>query len=80
MIIFICRKLHQLDVIASRVILRINKELSSGALELEGYDEQIQKDHLRNCIPCYLPNIDGIVDPNLSMISTSSKYMLYSKA
>ena len=69
-----------LDVTAGRIILRIKKVLSSGVLELEGRDERIWKDHSRNCSPCHLPNIDGIVDPNLSMIPPSLKCMLCGRA
>ena len=59
----------------SRVILRVKKVFSSGLLELMGCDGQILKDHSRNYAPCHLPNIDGNVDPNLSMILANLKCM-----
>ena len=60
--------------------MRVKKVLSSGVLELEGRDGRIWKDPSRYCTPCHLPNIEGIVDPNSSMISTSLKCMFCGRA
>ncbi|CAK9224426.1 unnamed protein product [Sphagnum troendelagicum] len=35
---------------------------------LEGCDGVVWKDHVRNCAPCHLPNVDGIVDPSLAVL------------
>ena len=59
---------------------RVKTILSSCVLELEGYDGQIWKDHSKNCTPCHLPNIDGTMDPNLSVIPASLKCMLCGRA
>lgn len=69
-----------LDVTAGRIILRVKKVLTSGVLELEGRDGRIWKDHARNCAPCHLPNIDGNLDPNLSVTSINLKCMLCGRA
>ncbi len=42
--------------------------LAFGILMLEGHDGVVWKDHVRNCAPCHLPNVDGIVDPSLAMV------------
>jgi hypothetical protein len=34
------------------------------------------KDHVRNCAPCHLPNVDGIVDPSLTVIQAGLRCML----
>ena len=47
-----------LDVIASRIILRVQAILQSRMLLLEGRDGQVWKDHVHNCAPCHLPHID----------------------
>ena len=60
--------------------MRVKKILSSGVLELEGRDGRIWKDHSRNYVPCHLPNIDGNVDPNLSVIPASLNCMLCGRA
>jgi hypothetical protein len=57
-----------LDVIASRTILQMRKVLAFGVLMLEGCDGVVWKDHVRNCAPCHLPNVDGTVDPSLAVI------------
>jgi hypothetical protein len=37
-------------------------------LLLEGQDGQTWKDHVCNCAPCHLPNVDGQMDPPLAMV------------
>jgi hypothetical protein len=56
-----------LDV-TSRTILRVRKVLASRVLMLEGCDGVVWKDHVHNCAPCHLPNVDGTVDPSLAVI------------
>jgi hypothetical protein len=57
-----------LDVIAGRTILRVREVLASRVLMLEGRDGVVWKDHVRNCAPCHLPNVDGTVDRSLAMV------------
>jgi len=65
-----------LDVMASRTILQVRKVLAFGVLMLEGHDDVVWKDHVRNCAPCHLPNVDGTVDPSLAMIWAGLRCML----
>jgi hypothetical protein len=65
-----------LDVTTSRTILRVRKVLAFGILMLEGHDGVVWKDHVRNCGPCHLPNVDGTVDPSLVMIRADLTCML----
>jgi hypothetical protein len=65
-----------LDVAASRTILRMREVLASGVLMLEGRDGVVWKDHVHNCAPCHLPNVDGRVDPNLAVIRAGLRCML----
>jgi hypothetical protein len=50
--------------------------LASIVLMLEGRDGVVWKDHVCNCAPCHLPNVDGIVDPSLVVVRASLKCML----
>jgi hypothetical protein len=43
---------------------------------LEGRDGVVWKDHVRNCAPCHLPNVDGTIDPSLAMVRASLRCML----
>jgi hypothetical protein len=43
---------------------------------LEGHDGVVWKDHVHDCAPCHLPNVNGIVDPSLAMVWASLKCML----
>jgi hypothetical protein len=49
-------------------------------LLLEGWDGQTWKNHVRNCAPCLLPNVDGQIDLYLIMVLTSLQYMLYGQS
>ncbi|CAM6086019.1 unnamed protein product [Calypogeia fissa] len=69
-----------LDVTAGRTILRVREVLSSGVLMLEGRDGVVWKDHVRNCAPCHLPNVDGSMDPSLAPVSASLRCMLCGSA
>jgi hypothetical protein len=63
-------------VTAGRVILRVREVLGSGVLLLEGCDGKFWKDHTRNCAPCHLPHIDGMVHPGTSHIFAGLKCRL----
>jgi hypothetical protein len=43
---------------------------------LEGHDDVVWKDHVRNCAPCHLPNVDGTVNPSLAVVRADLKCML----
>jgi hypothetical protein len=42
---------------------------------LEGHDSVVWKDHVHNCAPCHLPNVDGTIDPSLVIIRVGLKCM-----
>jgi hypothetical protein len=63
-------------VIAGRVILRVREVLGSGVLHLVGRDGKSWKDHTRNCAPCHLPHIDGMVHPSTSYVPAGLKCRL----
>ncbi|PTQ31301.1 hypothetical protein MARPO_0113s0035, partial [Marchantia polymorpha] len=52
----------------------------SGVLLLEGRDGVVWKDHVRNCAPCHLPNVDGTMDPSLAIVRASLRCMLCGSA
>jgi hypothetical protein len=68
--------LTTLDVTAGHTILRVREVLASGVFMLEGRDGVVWKDHVRNCAPCHLPNVDGRVDPSLAVIRAGLRCML----
>jgi hypothetical protein len=43
---------------------------------LEGRDGVVWKDHVHNCAPCHLPNVDGTIDPSLAVIWPGLRCML----
>ncbi len=65
-----------LDVMACHIILRVQEVLASRVLMLEGHDGVVWKDHVCNCAPCHLPNMDGTVHPSLVVIWAGLKCML----
>jgi hypothetical protein len=65
-----------LDVTIGHTILQVREMLAFGVLMLEGCDGVVWKDHVRNCVPCHLPNVDGRVDPSLAVIHAGLKCML----
>jgi hypothetical protein len=65
-----------LDVTAGRTILQMREVLASRVLMLEGRDGVVWKDHVCNCAPCHLPNVDGIVDPSLVVVHAGLRCML----
>jgi hypothetical protein len=36
--------------------------------------------HMRNCVPCYFPNVDGQMDPLLTMVPIGLRCMLCGQA
>jgi hypothetical protein len=71
---------NTLDVIAGRTILKVREVLPSGVLMLEGPDGMVWKDHVRNCAPYHLPNMDDTVDPSLAIVPAGLQCMLYGLA
>ncbi|PTQ36949.1 hypothetical protein MARPO_0060s0038 [Marchantia polymorpha] len=69
-----------LDVTAGRTILRVREVLPSGVLLLEGRDGVVWKDHVRNCAPCHLPNVDGTMDSSLAVVRAGLRCMLCGSA
>jgi hypothetical protein len=65
-----------LDVTIGHTILRVREVLASGFLMLEGRDGVVWKDHVHNCVPCHLPNVDGTVDPSLAVVQAGLRCML----
>jgi hypothetical protein len=72
--------LTTLDVTARCVIISVQKVLPFGVLLLEGQDGQTWKDHVHNCAPCHLPNLDGQMDPCLAVVPTGLQCMLCGQA
>jgi hypothetical protein len=50
--------------------------LASRILMLEGRDGVVWKDHVHNCAPCHLPNVDGTVDLSLAVVWANLRCML----
>ncbi len=65
-----------LDVTTGHIILRVREVLDSRILMLEGCDGVVWKDHVHNCAPCHLPNVDDTVDPSLVVVQVDLKCML----
>jgi hypothetical protein len=65
-----------LDVTVGHTILRMREVLAFGVLMLEGRDGVVWKDHVHNCAPCHLPNVDGTVDPSLAVVRAGLRCML----
>jgi hypothetical protein len=42
----------------------------------EGHDGVVWMDHVHNCAPCHLPNVDGTVDPSLAIIGANLRCIL----
>jgi hypothetical protein len=43
---------------------------------LEGHHGVVWKDHVHNCVPCHLPNVDGTIDPSLGLVRVGLRCML----
>jgi hypothetical protein len=52
------QKADSLDPRVGRLVLRVNSVGSGGRLVLEGRDRKLIRDHVENCAPCHLPNLD----------------------
>jgi hypothetical protein len=52
------QKADSLDPRVGRLGLRVKSEGSGGRLVLEGRDKKTVKDHVENCAPCHLSNLD----------------------
>lgn len=61
---------------AGRSILRVREVLPSGVLMLEGRDGVVWKYHVRNCVPCHLPNVNDTMDPSLAIVRVGLRCML----
>ncbi|BBN02913.1 hypothetical protein Mp_2g19240 [Marchantia polymorpha subsp. ruderalis] len=72
--------LTTLDVTAGRTILRVREVLPYGVNLLEGRDGVVWKDHVRNCAPCHLPNVDGTMNPILAIVCAGLRCMLCGSA
>ncbi len=51
----------------------MRKVLTFGVLMLEGHDGVVWKDHVRNCAPCHLPNVDGTIELSLAVVRAGLK-------
>jgi hypothetical protein len=65
-----------LDVTVGCTILRVRKVLPSRVLMFKGRDGMVWKDHVHNCAPCHLPNVDDTVDPRIAVVPAGLKCML----
>jgi hypothetical protein len=52
------QKADSLDPRVGRLVLRVKSVGSGGRLVLEGRDRKLIRDHVENCAPCHLPNLD----------------------
>ncbi len=57
-------------------ILQVQEVLAFGVLMFEGHDGVVWMDHVHNCAPCHLPNVDGTVDPSLAIIGANLRCIL----
>jgi hypothetical protein len=69
-----------LDVIIGHVILCVQKVVPFRVLLLEGQDGRTWKDHVHNCAPCHLPNVDGQMDPSLVVVLVNLRCLLCGQA
>ncbi len=67
-------------IASCHVFIHVRKVLPYGVLLLEGQDGQTSKDHVHNCAPCHLPNVDGQMDPSLTMVPVNLRCMLCGQA
>jgi hypothetical protein len=65
-----------LDVFIRRVIFSLYEVLPFWALLLEGQDGQTWKDHVYNCVPYHLLNMDGQIDLSLVVVHVNLQCML----
>ena len=69
-----------LDTGTSPRVLRVKTIQENGVLELQGADAQVTKENMKNCAPCFLPHIDGTMDPLLARIQDSTACTLCHRA
>lgn len=50
-----------LEPTTARLILRVREVRGNGVLVLEGSDGRCTTDHVKNCAPCHLPNLDPTI-------------------
>jgi hypothetical protein len=55
--------LDTLDVDVSPRILQVVAVKDSGVLSLQGSDGRVVSEHMQNCAPCFLPELDASIDP-----------------
>jgi hypothetical protein len=60
------QKADSLDPRVGRLVLRVKSVGSGGRLVLEGRDRKLIRDHVENCAPCHLPNLDIWQNPKLA--------------
>ena len=69
-----------LDTGTSPRILRVKAVQDNGILHLQGADAQVIKEHTKNCAPCFLANIDGVMDPHLARITDATACVICHRA
>ncbi len=65
-----------LDVIMKHVSFHVSKVLPFGVLLLEGRDSQKWKDHVRDCVSCHFPDVNGQIDSSLVVVPIKFHCML----
>jgi hypothetical protein len=60
------KKADSLDPRVGRLVLRVKSVGSGSRLVLEGRDKKTVRDHVENCAPCHLPNLDIWQKPEVS--------------
>ena len=69
-----------LDTGTSPHILRVKVIRENGILELQGADAQVTKEHMKNCAPCFLPDMDGSMDPMRARITDATPCIICNQA
>jgi hypothetical protein len=60
------QKADSLDPRVGHLVLRVKSVGSGGRLVLEGRHKKTIEDHVENCAPCHLPNLDIWQNPRLA--------------
>jgi hypothetical protein len=60
------QKADSLDPRVGRLVLIVKSVGSGGRLVLKGHDKKTVRDHVENCAPCHLPNLDIRQNPRLA--------------
>ena len=69
-----------LDTGTNPRILRVKAIRDNGILELQGADTLVVKENMKNCAPCFLPDIDQAMDPSRQRITDSTACAICSRA